>query len=268
MSSVSAIATEVLSALDSGRQIPPFSARELQFDIDTAYAVTAKLREARQARGEKQIGRKIGFTNRNIWPQYGIDRPIWGDMWDTTLREMSATGPAISLAGFSQPQIEPEIAFKLAAAPRPGMDEKALLGCVEWVTQGFELVQSIYPNWKFTAADTIAAGGLHGAFLLGAHVPPSQLPDGARMLTDFEVTLLRNDKIADCGRGANVLGSPLLALRHLVELLAADPHNPPLRAGEIVTTGTLTRAIPVAPGETWTMQLSGIDLPGLSVTFG
>jgi 2-oxo-3-hexenedioate decarboxylase len=88
------------------------------------------------------------------------------------------------------------------------------------------------------------------------------------MLTDFEVTLLRNDKIADCGRGAKVLGSPLLALQHLVELLAADLHNPPLRAGEIVTTGTLTRAIPVAPGETWTTQLSGIDLPGLSVTFG
>ena len=268
MSSASAIAAEVLSALDNSRQIAPFSARDPQFDIDTAYAATAKLREARQARGEKQIGRKIGFTNRNIWPQYGIDRPIWGDMWDTTLREISADSPAISLAGFSQPQIEPEIAFKLAAAPRPGMDETALLGCVEWVTQGFELVQSIYPNWKFTVADTIAAGGLHGTLLLGARVSPARIPDAMRALTDFEVMLLRNGEIADRGRGANVLGSPLLALRHLVELLTTDPHNPPLHAGEIVTTGTLTRAIPVVPGEIWTTQLSGIGLPGLSVTFG
>ncbi len=44
------------------------------------------------------------------------------------------------------------------------------------------------------------------------------------------------------GQGSNVLGGPLSALRHLVELLARDPHNPPLQAGEIITTGTLTRA--------------------------
>jgi 2-keto-4-pentenoate hydratase len=49
-----------------------------------------------------------------------------------------------------------------------------------------------------------------------------------------------------------VLDSPLLALRRLVELLADDPHNPPLRADEIVSTGTLTLAIPVSAGETWT----------------
>lgn len=268
MFSASSVAAEVLAALDGVKQIPTFCERDGQFDIDTAYAVAAKLREARLARGEKQIGRKIGFTNRNIWPQYGIDRPIWGDMWDTTLREIGTRDSVVSLSGYLEPQIEPEIAFKLGTAPRAGMDENALLGCIEWMTQSFELVQSIYPGWKFTAADTIAAGGLHGAFLLGARVSLSQIPDAARALADCELALLRNDEVADRGRGANALGSPLLALRHLVEMLDADPHNPPLRAGEIVTTGTLTRAIPVAPGETWTTQLSGIDLPGLSVTFG
>jgi len=43
-----------------------------------------------------------------------------------------------------------------------------------------------------------------------------------------------------------VLDSPLLALRHLVELLAHDPHNPPVRAGEI-STGTLTLAMLIKP---------------------
>ena len=40
------------------------------------------------------------------------------------------------------------------------------------------------------------------------------------------------------GGGALVLDSPLLALRHLIELLANDSHNPPLRAGEVISTGT------------------------------
>ncbi len=57
------------------------------------------------------------------------------------------------------------------------------------------------------------------------------------------------------------------ALRHLVELLADDAANPPLAAGEMVTTGTLTRAFPVAPGETWTTALSGVALDGISLRF-
>jgi 2-oxo-3-hexenedioate decarboxylase len=57
-----------------------------------------------------------------------------------------------------------------------------------------------------------------------------------------------------------VLDSPLLAFRHLVELLDNDPHNPPLRAGEVVSTGTLTLAMPVSKGETWTTRVRGIPL--------
>jgi 2-oxo-3-hexenedioate decarboxylase len=47
------------------------------------------------------------------------------------------------------------------------------------------------------------------------------------------------------------------ALRYLVDMLARDQVNPPLAAGEVVTTGTLTRARPVAPGETWSTELMG-----------
>jgi 2-oxo-3-hexenedioate decarboxylase len=71
----------------------------------------------------------------------------------------------------------------------------------------------------------------------------------------------------DRGKAANVLDGPLSALRHLNDLLAADRHNLPLAAGEIVTTGTVTRAFPIAPGETWHTELQGLALPGLTVRF-
>jgi 2-oxo-3-hexenedioate decarboxylase len=60
-----------------------------------------------------------------------------------------------------------------------------------------------------------------------------------------------------------VLGGPLSALRHLIDVLAHDQFNPPLAAGEIVTTGTLTRAFPVPAGATWTTELNGIALDGI-----
>jgi hypothetical protein len=47
---------------------------------------------------------------------------------------------------------------------------------------------------------------------------------------------------------AMCLDGPLSALKHLVRLLASDQHNPPVAAGEIITTGTLTKAMPVKRG--------------------
>lgn len=64
-----------------------------------------------------------------------------------------------------------------------------------------------------------------------------------------------------------MLDGPLLALRHLVRLLAEDPLNPPLAAGEIVSTGTLTKAMPIAPGQTWSAKPAGIALDAIQIGF-
>lgn len=264
------IAAEVLDALSSGGHLPPFSTRVAGFDLRAAYATTAALRRLRQARGERPVGRKIGFTNRGIWAQYDVSAPIWGDMFDTTVHQLADLPGAFALAGLAEPQIEPEIVFKLAAAPRPGMDEDALAGCIEWVAPGFELVQSPYPGWRFALPDCIAAGGLHGALLLGPQValPPHARADWREQLATCELELLCGEAVVDRGRGANVLDNPLSALRHLCALLSGDADNPPLAAGEIVTTGTLTRAFPVAPGERWSTRVAGLPLAGIAVAFG
>ena len=66
----------------------------------------------------------------------------------------------------------------------------------------------------------------------------------------------------DRGVGANVLGSPALALAHLARLLADQPQSPKLAAGEIVTTGTITDAWPVAAGEVWSSDYGALGLEG------
>jgi 2-oxo-3-hexenedioate decarboxylase len=71
----------------------------------------------------------------------------------------------------------------------------------------------------------------------------------------------------DSGRGSNVLGSPLAAIAHLVSVLAAQPRHAPLAAGEIVTTGTVTAAHSVRPGEIWQTEVRGIALPRFAVEF-
>ncbi|MCC2095436.1 MAG: hydratase [Hyphomicrobiales bacterium] len=264
------VASKVYNSLRSASQTDPFTDSLPDFDETQAYQVTAALRDLRSASGERPVGRKIGFTNRTIWEEYGVYAPIWGDIYDATVFDTDAQAHgALSLAGLCEPRIEPEIVFGLAGPISPGMSDTEVLAALDWIAHGFEIVQSIYPGWKFRIADTIACGGLHGRMIIGPRQPASRWrPDElAIALQRFSIELACNSTQADSGGGGNVLDSPVNALRHLAQVLAADPANPPLAAGEIVTTGTLTRAFPVAPGETWTTALRGLDLPGLTVRF-
>ncbi len=268
-----AIAAEALEAMDGAPQIAPFSARYPGLTLEDAYRILARLCEVRTARGERVIGRKIGFTNRTIWAEYGVYAPMWGFVFDATVRDLppprQAAQHPLTLALFPEPRIEPEIVFRLAAAPSPDMDETALFGCIDWVAQGFEIVQSVFPGWKFTPVDTVIANGLHGALLLAPRHPAGfgSATDWVSNLACFEIDLLRDGTVVDRGHAANVLDGPLSALRHLVGLLARDPVNSPLAPGDIVTTGTLTRAFPISPGESWGTRLHGIELGGRPVWF-
>jgi 2-keto-4-pentenoate hydratase len=268
LTDLQAIAAEAFAVLDTGHQISPFSARLSAFDLDDAYRVTAAIRQMREMRGEVPVGRKIGFTNRTIWAEYNVYGPVWGYVYNRTVHNLAEIGNTFSLVGLAEPRIEPEIVFKLALAPAPGMNEKALLACIDWVAHGFEIVQSIFPGWKFSAPDTVVAFGLHGALVIGPrHSIAAHAEDWSRTLSTFEIDLKRDGTVVDHGRATNVLGGPVSALRHLVDILARDQVNPPLAAGEIVTTGTLTRALPAAARETWTTELTGVALDGICVRF-
>jgi 2-oxo-3-hexenedioate decarboxylase len=264
---VAAIADDVLAALANKEQISPFSSRPGGLGLGDAYRVTPLLRSAFETRGEKITGRKIGFTNSGMWKAYGVDAPIWGYATDRTTRDLAQTA-SINAGDFPEPRIEPEIMFGLKAAPSPGMTGDVLLDCIDWLALGYEIVQSIYPGWKFTAADVVAANGVHGHLLIGQRHPVApRKAQWLRELAAFEVTLHCGDSVSQQGGGALVLGSPLNALSHLVGLVANDRHNPPLRAGEIISTGTLTLAMPVSAGQTWTTKASGIPLEDISVRF-
>ena len=264
---IEAIAKEVIVSLSSHSQIPTFSSRPGGLTLAQAYRVTPLLRAAFEARGERITGRKIGFTNRRMWKAFGVESPIWGYTTSQTTRDL-ADPVIVSVNELSEPRIEPEVMFGLGATPTPAMSDTALIDCIEWIALGYEIVQSIFPNWKFAAADTVAANGVHGALLIGKrHAFVPRKTDWQRELTTFEVELCCNSKLVQRGGGSLVLGSPLNALRHLIDLLAGDSRNPPLCAGEIISTGTLTLAMPVKPGECWTTRVLGIPLEEITIRF-
>ena len=255
------LARELISMHEAPREVAPFSERYPGLSAEAGYEAARALHEHRVAAGWRPVGRKIGFTNRNIWSRYGVYEPIWGTVYDRTLIRARDDRAQVRLKGLVNPRIEPEICFCLRAPPAG----RALVDCIEWMAHSVEIVQCHHPNWKLTLADSTTDNGLHGRLVVGT---PAPLPaDAERTLAATEVGLFCGEERIDRGVGANVLGSPLAALAHLVGVLARQPDAPPLAAGEIVTTGVITDAHPVAPGQVWSTRIAGVPLAGLTIEF-
>jgi 2-oxo-3-hexenedioate decarboxylase len=258
-------ARALLAACDGATRLELPSANDSGFDLRRGYAVADQLRTLRLARGERQRGYKIGFTNRTIWPRYGVFGPIWGPVWDTTLQLLDGTDAALSLAGLVQPRLEPEVVFGFSSTPRAGMSEAELAGCIDWVAHGFEIVHTHYDGWKFQAADTVADFALHGRLLVGPRVPIGEFASPRDELAALAVELRCGAECVDQGSGRNVLDSPLTALRLWVDAMLAQGFGWRIEPGYVVTTGTLTDAAPLNPGQVWTTHLSDARLAGLTL---
>jgi 2-oxo-3-hexenedioate decarboxylase len=227
--------------------------------------VADELRTRRLARGEKPLGYKIGFTNRSIWQRYGVHAPIWGPVWDRTVTLLDRSDARVSLAGLSQPRLEPEVVFGFKHAPRAGMDLAELQACIDWAAHGFEIVHTHFDGWRFTAPDTVADFALHGRLLVGPRVPVHDWPTLADNLAALPVELRCDDRVLDSGVGSVVLDGPLNALRLWVDAMAEHTPNWPINAGDLVTTGTITDAWPLLPGQRWQTRLGAGRLSPLSL---
>lgn len=262
-SQVEKLAGEFLAVRAQAGQIEQPSKRFPGFSLADGYAVGQLLRQHRTTQeGYIPVGKKIGFTNQAIWPAMGLESPIWSTLYQKTVSHELET---LSLQGMAAPCIEPEVVFRLKSDLNgKNLSGEEILAAMEWFALGFEIVDCNFPGWKCTAADACADFGLHAALVTGKarSVQPSQ----ATPLAEFTVKLYKDEKLAAEGAGRNVLGSPALAINWLLNALQ-EAGIEGLKAGEIVTTGTLTDALPIAAGETWRFEVNGLELPAFSLKF-
>jgi 2-oxo-3-hexenedioate decarboxylase len=143
----------------------------------------------------------------------------------------------------------------------------AALEAVEWMALGFEIVDSPFPEWRFHPVDFVASFGLHAALYVGEPRPvaPGEAAALLEPLAALKVILSKDDTVVEEGLGKNALRNPAACLGELASAIAAQPGAEPLRAGELVSTGTLTAAYPVAGGERWRAEAVGLDLGSVTL---
>lgn len=264
-----ALAHELLAARASGQILPSLpSSRDPGFDMATAYAVEAEIARLRRGEGRTTVGRKVGFANRALWRVLKLDTLVWAHMYDDTVRYTETNAASISLSSMVAPKIEPEIVVRMKRAlPGGTLEAAAVLEHVDWLALGFEIIDCVYADWKFQPPDFVAAFGFHAALVVGEprHVEPGIISTLVDQLPRFKVSLLKDGQLVEEGSGRNSLKSPALCVGELASAIGRQPGAEPLAAGELVSSGTLTESHRIAPGETWTAVLDGLELPPLTL---
>lgn len=258
-----ALARELLSAYETGEMVPNPPSQRPGFELETAYAVEAALKQWRETGGAKAIGRKVGYANKAMWRMLKLETLVWAHMYDDTVHYSDGNSATLAVAHPRSLKVEPEIVIGLKQ-PIVGeaLDASAALASTEWLAIGFEIIDCPFPGWKFQPSDFVASFGLHAGLVVGARVPVR--PDAIAALVDelarFKARVSKNGEFVEEGSGKNCLRSPAACLAELNRAIARRFPAEPLRAGEIVSSGTLTAGHAASRGDRWTVEVDGLSL--------
>ena len=89
-SDVQDLATGLENARSQNYQSPPLTASAPDLSLQKAYEVSSAIRALRcERKNDNVIGRKIGFTNKSIWPEYNVDRSNWSYMYRSSVTDIA-----------------------------------------------------------------------------------------------------------------------------------------------------------------------------------
>ncbi|MBN9098992.1 MAG: fumarylacetoacetate hydrolase family protein [Pseudonocardia sp.] len=207
-------------------------------DLDLAggYAVQRVLREE----AGPLVGWKLGVTSRAKQAQVGVSAPVFGFLAGANALDL---GEPLDTSQLIQPRCEPEIVFVLGRdLAGPHVTAADVISASSGVAVGIEVLDSRFRDYRFTMADVVADNTSAGRFVVGTPVPPASID-----LRLVGVVLEKNGEVVATASGAASLGHPAAAVAWMVRAMAA--HGEGLKAGEVVLSGGLTAAVPVAPGD-------------------
>lgn len=213
------------------------------------YAVQAHVMDQSAA---PLFGWKIAATSTAGQKHINVDGPLAGRI---IAEKVLPPGAAVSLAGNAMRVAEVEFAFRFGRdlGPRKSAyDRQEVLAAVAGLHPAIEIPDSRYTDFcAVGAAQLIADNACAHQFMLGPEVTVDWRDTD---LSAHRVSALVNGTTRHEGIGANALGDPLIALTWIVNELTGL--GIPLKAGEVVTTGTCVVPVAVAPGDSIVAEYS------------
>jgi len=228
-----------------------------EMTYEDAYDIQWTARRAKEARGHKIVGMKMGLTSQAKMKQMGVENPCYGYLADYF---SFSDGAQIKIDELIHPKVEAEIAFVLKDdLSGPGCHIGDVLAATDFVMPAVEIIDSRYKDFKFDLKSVIADNSSSSRYVSGGRMRDVKDLD----LKTLGVVMEINGEVVQLGAGAAVLGHPATAIAMLANMLAERGEI--LKAGSYILSGAITAAMSVKKGDNVTVKFQ--DLGTLSMKF-
>ncbi|EON93176.1 2-oxopent-4-enoate hydratase [Marinobacter lipolyticus SM19] len=242
---------QLFDAMRERTTLRPFTERFADITIKDAYNISLRMIDRRVETGEKIIGKKIGVTSRAVQRMLDVHQPDFGYLTDQMAFNQGEEMPISER--LIQPKAEGEIAFILKKdLMGPGVTNADVLAATDCVIPCFEVVDSRIENWQIRIQDTVADNASCGLFILGDKAVNPRKVD----LATCGMVVEKNGSVISTGAGAAALGSPVNCVAWLANTLGE--FGIPLKAGEVILSGSLVPLEPVKAGDHMSVNIGGI----------
>ncbi len=238
---------ERLDTAAANAKATPQLSKEVQFNVDTAYAIQFASMRRRFERGQKMIGLKMGFTSKAKMEQMGVHDMIWGILTDDMLIDNNGS---TSFNKYIHPRAEPEICFKVKKTINKQLTKADIPEYISGIAAAIEIIDSRYENFKFSLEDVIADNCSSTGLVLGEWHPIDQA------IGDLKIELLIDDTVKQEGSSKAILGDPWESLLAATRLAAQYKWTIP--AGSYIMAGAATGAEYIQPGQKVSIKVEAL----------
>lgn len=228
-----------------------------EMTYEDAYDIQWTARAAKEARGHKIVGMKMGLTSQAKMKQMGVPNPCYGYLADYFAY---GDGAEIKIDELIHPKVEAEIAFVLKNDLNgPGCHIGDVIAATDFVMPAVEIIDSRYKDFKFDLKSVIADNSSSSRYVTGGRMRDIKDLD----LKTLGVVMEINGEVVQLGAGAAVLGHPATAIAMLANMMGERGET--LKAGSYILSGAITAAMSVKKGDNVTVKFQ--DLGTLSMKF-
>jgi 2-keto-4-pentenoate hydratase len=196
-------------------------------------------RRKRLESGDAPLGWKVGFAAPDMLKRLGISGPLVGFL---TRNALVRSGATVSLAGWTKPVAEPEIAVHLGRDVPAAADHDTAAAAIAGISPAIELADVTAPPED---PERILSGNIYQRHVALSGATPARAGGAAdglvcRVIRRGSPFARTDDPQANTGQWVDIV-------RHVADVLAAFGER--LRSGEIIITGSVVPPLAIEPGE-------------------